>query len=349
MTVNTVPSISVALCTRNGASYVREQVESIVHQTLLPREIVVSDDDSSDNTVEIVTSVVSDFLRSTPDVHIDVIVLHNIPPLGVTGNFERAITTTTGALIALCDQDDVWHPQRLELAAARCVAEQDLLLLHGDARLVDGEGFPLGLSLFQALGVTIRERTEIHGGFGFGALMRRNLVTGATTMFRRTLLEAALPFPSQWVHDEWLGAIAAATGRIDFLEEPLIDYRQHGANQIGVAKLSFSGKLRKLREPRDARNKRLVENAVILCERLETVRDDVSPETISIAEGKRAHEEHRFSLPAGRFARLAPVLRERRSGGYAHYGRGAADILRDLVQPARERTEPPRERTEPPR
>jgi hypothetical protein len=88
---------------------------------------------------------------------------------------------------------------------------------------------------------------------------------------------------------------------------------------------------------------------VILCERLETVRDDVSPETISIAEGKRAHEEHRFSLPAGRFARLAPVLRERRSGGYAHYGRGAADILRDLVQPARERTEPPRERTEPPR
>lgn len=329
------PSISVALCTRNGAVYVREQVESILRQTLLPFEVVLCDDDSSDTTVEIVEAVFSEFHRSRPGVQIGLTVLRNAPPLGITGNFERAITSTTGELVVLCDQDDFWHPERIAIAAARFVAEPALTLLHGDARLVDRRGNPLGLTLFGALEVTEQERMEIHGGRAFRALMRRNLVTGATTMFRRTLLEKALPLPSSWVHDEWLGAIAAATGRVDFLDQPLVDYRQHGANQIGVSKLSLTGKLRKLREPRDGRNRRLLGNAVILCERLSNLGTDVSPETLAAADGKRHHEAARSALPAARISRVADVLRERRAGGYTDYGRGTADMVRDLVQPAR--------------
>jgi glycosyltransferase involved in cell wall biosynthesis len=329
----------VALCTRNGARFVREQVESIVRQSVLPFEVVLSDDDSSDDTIGIAEAVFSDFLRTRPGVQIRLVVVRNVPPLGVTGNFERAISATTGELVVLCDQDDVWAPDRLAVAVERFVTQPDLLLLHGDARLVDGAGSPLGLTLFEALGVTEQERDDVHGGNAFRALMRRNLVTGATTMFRRSLLNAAMPFPSQWVHDEWLAAIAASMGRIDFLEQPLVDYRQHGANQIGVAKLSFLGKLRKLREPRAARNRRLLENSVILCDRLHALERDssisIAPEVLAAAEGKRGHEVQRSALPAARLGRIGAVLRERRAGGYKLYGRGNADVLRDLLQPAR--------------
>jgi glycosyltransferase involved in cell wall biosynthesis len=335
---STTSTVSVALCTRNGAAYLREQVESILRQTVVPFEVVLSDDDSSDGSIELVEQVFSDFQRSRPGAQVRLVVLRNVPPLGVTGNFERAIMETTGEFVVLCDQDDVWNPERIELAVARFAAVPELLLLHGDARLVDKAGAPLGLSLFEALEVSAQERADIHGGRAFHALVRRNLVTGATTMFRRALLTAAAPFPRQWVHDEWLAAIAAASGRIDFLDQPLVDYRQHGANQIGVAKLSLSGKLRKLREPREARNKRLAENAEMLCERLTalavTGTAEIAPAIMAAAQGKRAHENIRSSLPVSRFARLIPVLRERRNGGYSLYGRGLADVVRDVVQPA---------------
>lgn len=75
--------------------------------------------------------------------------------------------------------------------------------------------------------------------------LRRNLVTGATTVFRRSLLEHALPLPVEWVHDEWLGIIASAIGRVDLLEQPLIDYRQHESNQIGARRDTFEAKVRK--------------------------------------------------------------------------------------------------------
>ncbi len=110
---------------------------------------------------------------------------------------------------------------------------------------------PMGLTLFEALGVSEHELTAIEGGHGFDVMLRRNLVTGATAVLRRTVAETALPVPDGWIHDEWLAIIAAALWRTDVIRRPLIGYRQHGRNEIGASKLTMRRRIAKLRQPRE--------------------------------------------------------------------------------------------------
>jgi hypothetical protein len=226
-------------------------------------------------------------------------------------------------------------PARVEVALAQFESRPELLLLYANARLVDTSGRPLGGSLFSAIGVTKRERDEVRSGHALAALLGRNFVTGATAMFRRELLASARPFPLEWVHDEWLAVIAAATGEIDFVDAELIDYRQHGHNEIGARKLGLRARFRKLREPRESRNQRLVSRASALEDRLRELGVAVAAGSLARSGAKTAHEQARLNLPANHFLRLGPVLREAARGGYSRYGRGSQDVLRDLVQPAR--------------
>jgi len=318
-----LPTISVALGTHNGAVYLAEQLESILGQTLLPVEIVLSDDASTDGTIELARRVVG--------TRVPLRVISNPVALGVTANFEQAALACTGDLVALCDQDDRWAPDRLASMSAEFAARPGLLLLHTDARLVDSAGAALGHTLFEALEVTEEEKRLVHSGRALQALLRRNLATGATTVLRRTLLTAAVPFPREWVHDEWLAMVAALAGGVDLLEAPLIDYRQHGSNQIGVAKLSLAGKVHRLLEPRRARNERLAVNFAILEERVGSM--EVGAAERELVRAKAQHERRRRSLPEARILRIVPVLRLAAAGSYRRFSRSAADILRDLVQP----------------
>ena len=332
--MSTPASISVALCTHNGARFVAEQVRSILAQSRLPREIVLSDDASTDDTVVIVTNLVDEFNALSPHkVHL--VTLANPTPLGVTKNFEQAIAQCTGELVALCDQDDRWHPEKLAVMAAEFDARPDLTLLHSDLALVDAEGAPLGSTLFSLYGVGSGERDALHSGRAVDVFLRRNLVTGAATVFRRRLWEISRPFPPSWVHDEWLGMVAAVRGRVDTLEQPLVDYRQHGGNQIGARKLDFLHYLASIRVSRSARNDRLFARAEAMTEHavFRSDTEDVAGVS-SIAQGKLAHEIARRGYPASRWRRWGPVIREVKTGGYRRYGLGAQDIVRDLFQPA---------------
>lgn len=321
------PTVSVALCTRNGAAYVGQQVRSILAQDPPPLEIVVGDDASSDDTVAIVEREVA-ASGSGVALHIQ----RRDEPLGVVGNFAATIAACRGDLVALSDQDDVWMPGKLAAITERFAADPDLLLMHTDARLVDGSGAPLGLALLDALEATAGERAGLEHGDAFAVLMRRNLVTGATVVFRRRLLEAAAPFPADWVHDEWLAVLAAALGTLRLDPAPRIDYRQHGANEIGARRPTMGDRMRKLREPRDERAARLIHRSRALVERLEGV--GAAPERIATARGKLAHETARSRLPRLRAARIPGVLAGALAGRYSRYSRGPIDILRDLAQPA---------------
>jgi glycosyltransferase involved in cell wall biosynthesis len=322
--------ISVAICTRNGAEYLATQLRSILAQTRAPNEIVLSDDASQDETVTIARAVFAGIHGPTPDIRI----IENAVALGVTKNFESATLACSGDLIALSDQDDAWHPERLATLEQSFLDRGDLLLLHGNAELVDEVGASLGHTLFDALGVTPGEKRQIALGNAFSVFLRRNLATGATIIFRRGLLGVASPFPAEWVHDEWLAIIASATGRVDVLADPLLDYRQHGSNQIGAEKLTLKGKFNRLREPRQARNQRLATNFGFLLGRLEQLGSRVSQQDVKRAKGKLAHESVRLGLPESRARRILPILREQARGNYRRYGRGLIDVLRDLLQPA---------------
>lgn len=326
-----MPRVSVALGTHNGARYLGEQLCSILAQQHPVAEVVVSDDASSDGTIELADRLIDEHRTSdapTPAL----VVLRNAVPLGVTANFERALRAASGDLIALCDQDDVWRPDRVARAVAEFAARPGLDLVAAEARLVDEGGAPLGRSLFETLGVDVRLRLRLESDAAFDELLRRNVLTGATMMVSRSLVERSVPFPASWVHDEWLAVVASVGGGIAIVTDPLIDYRQHAANQIGVTRLGAGGRFARLREPRTARNARLLARAQDLAERLPGI-VPADRRVASEVRSKLAHEVMRQGLPAARPARIGPVWREWRSGAYRRYGLGAQDVLRDLVQP----------------
>lgn len=328
-------TVSVALCTHNGARFIGEQVRSICLQTRPPKEIVLSDDASSDDGVAIARAVVDECALARASLApVALRVLRNARALRVTKNFEQAACACEGDLIALCDQDDVWHPERIARMAAEFERRADLLLLHTDARLVDGNLRSLDQSLFASLEAEPAELAEIHAGRAFDAFMRRNLVTGATTVFRRSLLADALPFPAEWLHDEWLGLVAAAVGRVDVLEEQWIDYRQHGTNEVGARRRSLLDKVRKARAARGDTPARRVRKAERLLEHLRALGGKVPPPAVDMARDKLEHQRVRAGLPESHAGRIVPVLREAATGRYRAYGYGARDVLRDLLEAA---------------
>ncbi len=326
-------AVSVALCTHNGAAYIEEQVRSICAQTMLPDEIVISDDASTDETLALAeTAVAQAAQRGRPRLR----VLKNLEPLGVARNFARAIVACTGDFIALSDQDDRWRPERLATMLTEFRRRPELLLLHSDARLIDAQGQPIGKGLFHALAVQPFELTWLHSGKAFEVYLRRNLATGATTVFRRALLDAALPMPDGWLHDEWLAAIASSVGDADALELPLVDYRQHDRNMIGARRLTWLEEMRRAFAPRGRTHVERAHKVRAWLQRLEDLRASgvqVSATRVEALRVRWAHQQFRAALPSSRVKRIVPVLQEMRTGNYDRFGRGLYGVLRDLLEP----------------
>lgn len=322
--------ISVALCTHNGARFIETQLRSILSQSRMPDEIVISDDASTDGTIGVVRELIAQ--RNSPSPSI--VILENEVALGVAANFERAIQASHGDLIVLSDQDDSWHPDRISRSLQQFDSRAELDLLFSDARIVDAAGEPFGPSLFATLEMSASDLKAVHDGRAFELLLKRNLATGATVMFRRRLLGAAIPFATGWIHDEWLTMIAATTGCLDVIEEPLIDYRQHGANVIGVVAPTLRRKIQRVLQPRGGRNARLARQFAELQDRIGVIPDAVSEERRTQIREKARFEFEREKLPTQRLKRIPVVISLQRRGWYAAYAsQGTLDIVRDLLQP----------------
>lgn len=327
----TSPAVSVALATHNGAAYIGEQIRSILQQSTPVAELVVSDDASTDETPRLVETLIEQQRRAGGPAPA-LTLLRNAAPLGITANFEQALAHCKHPLVALSDQDDVWHPDRIRIQTARFAADPQLLMITTNARSVGADGQPLGYDHFTALEVSRAEREAFASGQPLKALLRRNLATGATMMIRQSLIQRARPFPAAWLHDEWLAMIAAVSGRIAMLDDCLIDYRQHGANQVGMLQLTLGDKIGRFLEPRTERNRRLRDRARALAERLDEM-PEVGADIRRLAHEKAAFEMQRFALPANRLARLPGIARQVLNGNYERYGTGLRDAVRNLIQP----------------
>jgi glycosyltransferase involved in cell wall biosynthesis len=221
---SSVPLISVVLATYNGEKYLREQLDSIFAQDYGNIEVVASDDCSSDATVEILDEYSKKYNLSWSV---------NERNLGFIRNFEGAMLKARGEYLALCDQDDLWAPDKLS-ELSNLIAEKDALLVYSNAELIDSEGASLNQDIWTS-SRTIPEKCTSHQAFYLN-----NYVTGCTVMFRRELLELATPFPVCICHDWWLAYVSSYYGRIAWTERQLVQYRQHGANAIGARRLSRS-------------------------------------------------------------------------------------------------------------
>jgi len=250
-------------------------------------------------------------------------------PRGPAQNFSQALSLASGELIALADQDDVWHPDKLATQVAWFGKDPGLLLLHTDALLVDRGGKPTG-SLFASLRVTRTERAALVGGQGIRALLRRNLVTGATVMLRSTLVDVATPIPAGWMHDEWLGLVAALHDGLAWDPAQLIHYRQHDANQVGASSLSAAEAKSRLGERRSVffAKKRQRNQALIAL--LEASPDWLLEHSAALLVAKMEHDQWRAELPDNRLHRIIPVLGRVPKGHYQRFARGYIDVVRDL-------------------
>jgi glycosyltransferase involved in cell wall biosynthesis len=326
--------VSVALCTCNGAAFIEQQIDTICRQTLPAAEIVLRDDASDDDTVARALAAWERCRREIPQATPELRIGVHARRLGVTQNFASALAECGEDLIALSDQDDIWHPNRLARLVARMHGQPDTLLLHGNARLIDAAGRPLGITLFEALALSDAEREAIARGREFDVLLDRNVVTGAATILRRSLLATALPIPLHWLHDEWLGAIAAALGAVDVEEELLLDYRQHSGNQIGAERETFGAAVRRAVRPRGNWHTHRLARAQELEARLQSLVPSVPAAVIDAVRQKVAHHRVRASLPRSRVRRPVPILREWATGRYRRFGRGIRGIIKDLFESA---------------
>ena len=151
---NSQEKISVALCTYNGEPFLRQQLASIQQQTRLPDELVVCDDQSTDQTL----TIVRQFAASAPYT---VKIFENERNLGFAANFERAIRLCEGDLIALSDQDDIWYPNRLERSEQELTAHPEAGLVFSDADVINDNDELAGPTLWQRLGFAGRHQGEL--------------------------------------------------------------------------------------------------------------------------------------------------------------------------------------------
>ncbi len=242
--MNGRPSVSVALATYNGARFLREQLDSLLAQTHPAAEIVVCDDGSGDGTWELI----EEYRAAHPDLFR---ILRNPERLGYIRNFERAVSLCSGEFIALCDQDDLWMPEKLERLLI-ALGSKDLV--HSDARLIDSQGELIAPSYASYAGKAVRNRS-------FRRLLHKNAVTGCTLMLRGEFGKRAIPFPSGISHDWWLALLAADRGRLVYCGEALTAYRQHGGNALGAksADTDTQAATGNFLESQDRRNKRLLD------------------------------------------------------------------------------------------
>lgn len=227
--------ISVAMCTYNGGEFLAEQLQSIMSQTRPADELVICDDGSTDETLDIVA-------RHADTMKVAVKVKRNSRRLGPSANFEQAMSLCRGEIVVLSDQDDVWRSDKLRVLSEVLEANPNAGYAFSDAAVIDEKGRLIHRSLWEHVGFDLRKRAAFSRGPAgqVWALLRGNVVTGATMAVTGQMRRKLSPTPGLWVHDEWMAFSSSVIGiRGAPVEEPLIRYRQHRRQAIGVRRLGI--------------------------------------------------------------------------------------------------------------
>ncbi len=248
--------IIIMLATYNGQDYLRQQLQTIVDQDFDGIRILAHDDGSQDETIKILKN----FQDEYPGI-LDMI--DGGPTGGASANFsfiaEAALKLygeDADTYYMFSDQDDIWDINKVRKSVNTILRYESIhthhfpLLVHTDLRVVDVNGNIINESFFKY------QNLNPKWGEQFPKLLTQNVVTGCTIMMNKSLLRLGLPIPSESVmHDWWLALIACAYGKIIFIPEATMSYRQHGLNEIGAKKFDIEYILKKAISFRDADNR----------------------------------------------------------------------------------------------
>jgi glycosyltransferase involved in cell wall biosynthesis len=235
--------VTVVMATYQGARFVREQIESLLAQTEPPAELIVADDGSTDGTLEVVE-------RALVGSSIQVRIVRSAERKGYRRNFIEAAALATSPLVAFCDQDDVWHPDKLA-RMRRVFDDPGVMLSYHNAVLTDQEGSRTGV-LYGSAGARVRSESLRADPWSFSL--------GFTQMFRAELLRFGAEHPQSrdflfprevLAHDQWFVFLASSFGRVQFVDEHLASYRQHDANLFSAVDRSRARRMAVLRATLD--------------------------------------------------------------------------------------------------
>ena len=220
-------TIDILMATYNGERYIKEQIDSILNQTYQNFRLIISDDASSDNTIQI--------LKEYEKKDNRIKVYYQEKNLGYIKNFEFLLKKVENKYYMLSDQDDVWLPEKIQ-KSIDCLKNTNSDLVYGDLIVVDENLHEINPS-FMKLKNTFKKAKKYND---FRAVYLYNCVTGCTILSKKEFIPKILPFPenvSYMPHDYWISLIVAMNGKIKLIDEKEILYRQHGNNQIGSKKM----------------------------------------------------------------------------------------------------------------
>jgi glycosyltransferase involved in cell wall biosynthesis len=320
--------LSVAMCTYNGARFLREQLESIAAQTRLPDELVVCDDGSADESPEIVRK----FAKNAPfPVRLEI----NERNLGSTKNFGKAIGLCEGDIIALADQDDVWKPAKLAVLETALKNYPGAGYAFSDAELIDERGTPLRTTLWESVQFRGGVRRNFSGSRQVATLLRQCAATGATMAFRASLRSILLPISECFVHDAWISLLASCMGSYGIpIPEALIRYRQHGGQQMGARRRSILEKVTWARRVGPTEYSNRVQGCLDLKERLLLAAGngwDCPEDHRALIDEKIKHCSRRAEVHSARgTTRIGAVLSEVLTGRYVRFSNSWQSVVEDL-------------------
>lgn len=335
------PSISIALCTYNGTAYLPAQWQSLLEQDLLPDEVVISDDQSTDGTVELIAELAA-------KAPFTVRILDNPARLGSNRNFERALSACTGDLIYLCDQDDFWLPEKIATVTQYMVENPAIQVAFCDAWVTDEHLKSKQGRMWEVVRFNSVAQARWQSGEAMEVLLDGNRMMGCASVIRKSFLSYVLPIPTDlpgdYIYDGWIALVAAANNQIAYINKPLQLYRTHVQQQVGVrpqeAPETVLVRKRVTRQrtqklaPLQLKQAQLTRINQLLVSRL----PDNAP-GFSQLYRRLAHFTMRGNLPDNRLKRLVPVLGSIRLGNYRRYADASANwyapylaILGDILE-----------------
>lgn len=321
--------ISIALCTYNGSRHLMAQLDSIRSQIVLPAELVVFDDGSDDGT----DAIVEQFAQTAP---FPVRFSRNAINLGSTRNFEQAMQQCHGELIALCDQDDLWAPDKLAHMVAVFEAEPTVAGVFSNAHLIDDTGIALPDDLWLRQDFTVARQRRFDRSSAALQLIRRDTVTGATLIFRSSCLPWLLPIPVGWVHDGWIAILLASVAELRAMPICPMSYRLHAAQQVGAVQVPLHSHLSTPMEKARHFHRANATRWTDLLDRMEGLaalpEKTLQPASSALAELRRKVrfvQGRATLLDKGRLRRILPALCL--LPGYLRYEKGVLSLIRDLT------------------
>lgn len=316
-------SISVAMCTYNGARFLREQLDSILQQDQLPDELVICDDASSDETIDIL----GDYVKLAPFP----IKIHRNPTrLGYAQNYAHCIGLCSGDLIILSDQDDIWFPDRIRNTYAAFAADGTITFTFSDAVLMNESGGDLKRTFYQDMRIKREDRRR----FGEGTSVLPNVlvyggILGCTMTFRSKFLSVILPIPETWTHDWWISLVLCSIGPTHRIS-PVVRYRRHGAQTVGFENPSLKRRMEQTRARKEEQYRKEIQQYQIALDAARQ-RPELQDKLASALQSRIAFLCKRSGVRSGGIRGVRLLAELMRTGAYWRLGAGWGSFLKDVA------------------